>query len=127
MGSIYRQQGRKNWIIKYYRAGQPIVEHTGTDDWQEARRTLRNRETDVDRGVPVGPTIGRVRWEDAVKDLETDYSNSDQGSLDDVQRRLALHLTPVFAGRRLSTITTAEIQTYVATRRTQTYRARKAV
>jgi hypothetical protein len=33
----------------------------------------------------------------------------------------------VFQGRRLAIIPAAEIQTYVATRRTETYRVRKAV
>jgi hypothetical protein len=62
MGSIYRQRGKgPHWIIKYYSDGRPVIEHTETDDWQRARRKLRKRETDVDRGLPVEPTIGRVR------------------------------------------------------------------
>lgn len=127
MGSIYRQQGRRLWVIKYYRDGRPVTESTGTDDKKKAARILRSRETDVDRGVPVGPTIGRIRWEEAVTDLETDYSNHDQSSLDDAMRRVRLHLTPVFTGRRLATITAAEIQTYVKRRRAETYRIKKAV
>jgi hypothetical protein len=62
-----------------------------------------------------------------VRELVTDYSNHDQSSLDDAERRLALHLTPVFQRRRLATITAAQVQNYVAQRRTDTYRVKQAV
>ena len=32
MGSVFRQAGRKNWMIKYYRDGRAIVESSRTDD-----------------------------------------------------------------------------------------------
>jgi integrase len=129
MGSVYRQQGRPKWIIKYRRTGERdwTIEHTGVTDRKQAQALLRRRESDIDRGVPVGPTVDRLRWEDAVTDLETDYSNHDQSSLDDVQRRLRLHLTPVFTGRRLTTIGPDEIKAYIKRRREQTYCRRKAV
>jgi integrase len=122
MGSIYRQKGKgRNWILKYYRDGRPVVEHTHTDDKKKAAKILRARETDIDRGVPVVAAVGKVRWEEAVIDLKTDYQNNDQSSWDDVARRLELHLTPVFAGRRLASITPGEIRTYINTRKNETF------
>jgi integrase len=121
MGSVYRQHGRTNWTIKYYREGRPIIESTGTDDKRKASKILRERETDLDRGVPISAAIGKVRWEEAVKDLRIDYQNNDQSSWDDVERRIALHLTPVFRGRRLATITPGDIRDYTNQRKNDTY------
>ena len=46
------QAGRRNWLIKYYRDGRPIVESARTDDRTKAK-LLRKREAQVDEGVPV--------------------------------------------------------------------------
>lgn len=45
-----------------------------------------------------------------------DYRVNGKRSLDDVQRRFTLHLTPFFGGRRLSTVTTPDVRVYVAQR-----------
>lgn len=118
MGSIYRPQGRTHWVIKYKVGGQWEIESTHTDDRDEAARLLRDRESARDKGVPVSPAMGRVRWEDAVEDLKTDYANKDQHlkALGKLQ-----HLTKVFAGRRMASITAAEIAHYTKQRRADTY------
>jgi hypothetical protein len=43
MGYVVRQKGRRNWMIKYYRDGRPIVESSGTKIKDDARTTLRQR------------------------------------------------------------------------------------
>ena len=122
MGSVYRPKGRTLWVLKYYRDGVAIKESSGTTNEKEAKRLLRNRETDVlDRSLPIELSIGRVLWDEAVDDLATDYSNKDRRSWDDTQRRVTLHLTPYFAGRRLATITAADVAAYVKHRKSQTY------
>jgi hypothetical protein len=40
-----------------------------TDKWETARDLLRQREGDVSKGIPVSAKIGRLRFEDASKDL----------------------------------------------------------
>jgi integrase len=74
------------------------------------------REGDVARGLPVTPKIGRLRFDEAADDVLNDYRVNGKRSLDDVKRRLTLHLTPFFGGRRLSAVTTPDVRVYVAER-----------
>ena len=74
MGTIYRQTGRRNWMIKYYRNGRPIVESSRTDDKTEAKTLLKVREGDIAKGLPLGPKVGRVRFEEAAADVINDYT-----------------------------------------------------
>ena len=73
MGRIYRQAGRHIWMLKYYRDGRAIVESGRTDHKTEAKKLLRQREADLDRGVPLGPRVGRIRFTEAATDVLNDY------------------------------------------------------
>ena len=53
MGVVFRQKGRSTWMLKYYRDGRPIYESSGTDIKDEAKKTLRVREGDIAKGVPI--------------------------------------------------------------------------
>ena len=57
-----------------------------------------------------------VQWEQAATMVENDYQINAKRSLGDVKRRIKLHLTPFFGGRRLSAITKDEIQKYIVSR-----------
>jgi integrase len=106
------------WMMKYYSAtGTPIRESTGETDRRKAQRVADAKETDKGRGLPVAAGVGKIRWEAAVALYENDYRNNDQSSLADQQRRLRLHLTPVFAGYRMAEIGPAEIAAYITQRR----------
>ena len=85
MGFIYRQQGRTNWMMKFYRDGRPIVESAGTDNEKAARKLLRSRETDIDRGLPLSAKVGKLRFEEAARDIETDYVTNGRRSVSDLQ------------------------------------------
>jgi len=116
MGMVYRFKGRNNWMLKYYRNGRVIRESSGTDDRTKAKKLLRNRETDIDRGLPVTAKVGRLRFEEAAADLVNEYKVNNRRSLDELMRRLDKHLRPFFGGRRMATITSADVRTYVAHR-----------
>jgi site-specific recombinase XerD len=116
MGEL-RQRGRI-WWIRYYRNGQRHEESARSNKWEKARDLLRLREGDVSKGVPVSPAIGRLRFDDAVKDVITDYTVNRRDSLAHVERRVKKHLTPWFGGRRMASITTPDIRGYVAERLT---------
>lgn len=116
MGTVYRQPGRRTWMLKYFRNGQPIYESSGTDDKTQAKKQLRNRETDIDRGLPVTAKVGRLRFEEAAADLMNEYKVNKRRSLDELERRIDKHLRPFFRGRRMSTITSADVRTYVTHR-----------
>jgi integrase len=59
---------------------------------------------------------GALRFEEAAADVLTDYQVNGKRSLRVVERRIRKHLTPFFGGRRMSTITTSDVRTFVAQR-----------
>jgi hypothetical protein len=48
----------------------------------DARSLLRLREGDIERGVAVTPKVGRIRFDEAVKDVLNDYRTHRKRSLD---------------------------------------------
>jgi integrase len=116
MGSVYRQAGRRTWMVKYYRDGRPIVESSGTESQKDARTFLHRREGAIAHGGMVQPHLARLTWEAAAQAVVDDYVTNDRRSLEDVESRLRLHVTPYFAGRRLQTITTLDLRAYVRDR-----------
>jgi integrase len=114
MGQI-RKRG-KFYQIRYYRDGQRIEESTGLIKYDEARNLLKDREGDISKGVPITAKSTRLTFDDAAKDVVTDYAVNGKKSKGHVERRIALHLTPVFGGRTLSSITASHVRTFAATR-----------
>jgi hypothetical protein len=127
MGAVYRQKGRSNWMLKYYRDGRAIYESSGTDAKTEALKTLRIREGDIAKGVPITSKTGHLRFNDAAQDLINDYKVNNRRSLDELQRRIEKHLKPFFGNRKLSTITTADVRAFIAKRLEDSVVVRKAV
>jgi integrase len=116
MGQI-RKRGGVYWI-RYYRNGRRFEESAQTDKWEGARDLLRQREGDVSKGVPISAKIGRLRFEDASKDLLTDYQVNGKRSLEHVTRRVAT-LKKWFTGWRMANLSTSDVRTYVAHRQEQ--------
>src|SRR5687768_16978064 len=103
MGEIFKR-GRVYWI-RYYREGQRFAESAKTARYEEARDQLRDREGAISKGVPITARSTRLTFDDAVADVVTDYTVNGKRSVDGVDRRIELHLTPWFGGKRLSQIT----------------------
>src|SRR5579862_3928377 len=107
MGSVYtRKQSRFLWI-KYHQNGRVVRESTETTNINIARRMLRVREGDVERGVPIDPKVGRITFDEAAADLLNDYLANGKCTHADTKRRLDKHLKPFFGNRRLASITTS--------------------
>jgi integrase len=120
MGQI-RKRGGVYWI-RYYRDGRRFEESAKTDKYESARDLLKQREGDVAKGVPISPKIGRVRFEEASKDLLTDYKVNGKRSHDNLKSTIIDGaLEPWFRGRRMASLTTADIRAYVADRQENGY------
>ncbi len=65
MGCVYRRKGRTTYWIKYRRDGVAYYESSHSDNKDVAKRLLRRREYDIDRGVPVTPQLGKLTYGDA--------------------------------------------------------------
>lgn len=115
MGSLYLRGNV--WWMKYYRNGRPIRESTGTDKETVAKHALKLREGDVAAGRPVSPKAGKVRVEELLDDLVTEYQANDRRSLDGVTR-IVTRLKTAFGHRRAHDLTTADVQRYVVDRQT---------
>ncbi len=116
VGCIYKR-GRIYWI-KYSRAGRGYYESSGSRKHEDAKRLLRLREGDLERGVPVTPRVGRMRFEEAAEGIVTEYRTNGRKTLGHVERRIRLHLAPFFGGRRMATITTADFRRFMNQRQT---------
>jgi integrase len=111
---VYRR-GKTFWL-KYYRDGVPIRESAETTKEGEARKLLKRREGDVERGVPLSPKVGRVTVAEGLDGVIVDYTVNAMRSLAGMQRRVRKHLEPFFRGRRMSSVQTDDVQRYVAHR-----------
>jgi integrase len=104
------------WWVRYYRDGRRHEESSGSTRKADAERLLRLREGAVARGEPVSAELGRVTVDDALADVLTDYRVNGRRTLAKVEQVVRLHLAPYFAGRRLASITTADVRSYQAMR-----------
>lgn len=111
MGEL-RQRG-SIWWVRYYKDGRRFEESAKTDKYEKARDILKEREGDVAKGVPFSPSMARLKFDEAMTDLEAEYTVNKRDSLAHLKRRIALHLKPWFRGRRMTKITTADITAYV--------------
>ena len=93
-------------------------ESTGTTKETVARRILRSREGDVEKGIPIVPQMGKILFDDAADDLLNDNQTNGKKTYDHAERRIDLHLKPAFTGKRLLGISTAHIRAYAAARKT---------
>lgn len=124
MGELKRRG--QIWWIRYYKNGRRYEESSGSTKEAAAKGLLRLREGDIERGVAMTPKVGRIRFEEAAKDVLNDYRTNRKRSLDDVERRIELHLKPFFGNRRMVSITTADIREYIDSRQKETTVLRKA-
>src|SRR4029453_18575425 len=108
MGQLRKRGGV--WWIRYYRNGRRFEESARTNKKEEARDLLKRIEGEIAKGVPVTSITGRLRFEEAATDIEADYQINGKRSLRDLKIRIERHLTPFFAGRRMNSITTADVR-----------------
>src|SRR5262245_14115468 len=119
MGRIYKR-GQNIWWIEYYRNGKRHDESSRSTKKGVARDLLRRREGAIADGIPVTAKIYRFSFEDAAADLITEYKVNKRRSLDELERRIEKHLKPFFGGRRMASIATPDVRTYIAQRQTAT-------
>lgn len=114
-GSVFKRG--KFYSIRYYDArGRRRTESSKSARLEDANRLLRKRLQAKDDGLPVDPQIGKLRFEEAAEDLLNDYRMNGRKSLGEAERRTRKHLQPFFNRRRMSTITTSEIRSYITER-----------
>jgi len=98
MGSVYSRKRSPYLGIKYHQHGRAVRESTGSTSETVARRMLRAREGDVERGIPIDPKVGRVTCHEAAKDMLNDYIANRKRTYADAKRRIDKHLARARSG-----------------------------
>lgn len=119
-GEVRRERRQaKTWWIRYYRNGKRHEESSGSTKKGDAERLLRLREGDVAKGLPVTAQVGKLRFEEAAADVVLDHKVNGKRTTAQVERRIALHLLPVFGGRRMAEIGSDDVRAYQSHRQAQ--------
>src|SRR5262245_39927551 len=102
MGSIYKRG--KTWWIQFYSDGKAMRETSGSTKESDAKKLLKLREGDNARGMPYIPNTNRLRFKELLDDVETDYKINKKRSIEDLKRRIKLHIKPYFGHFRVVSI-----------------------
>jgi len=114
-GSVYLY--RRTWWIAYKGAdGTRIKESAHSDRKGDATTLLKKRNGSREHNLPIVKNAERLTFNDAAQAVEDDFTTNNKVSLNVLQGRLKVHLTPYFGGRRLVAITAADVVAYVAHR-----------
>ena len=129
-GVVYsRNDGKIFWICYRDRTGKRCRESTGTEDWQEANRKLRERLQARDGNllevIRKGESLGFEEWVDTF--LEN-YSKPPirAQKTHEANQRCATHLKAAFTGKKLMGITADAIEDYLRRRLRQRVRRKLA-
>ena len=119
-GIVYsRNDGKILWMRYRDRNGRRCRESTGTEDWQEANRKLRERlqarDGNLLEAIRKGEALGFEQWVDSF--LEN-YSSPPirAAKTHEANLRCAAHLKAAFAGRKLVDIAAEAIEDYLRSR-----------
>jgi integrase len=115
MGQLKRRG--KIWWLRYYRGNRRYEESSGSEVKKVASDLLKEREGSK---LPITPEMARFTFDEGAADLLNEFKANDRRSLEVVQRRIELHLTPYFEGWRLSDIRTNHVRDYVVQRQSET-------
>jgi len=129
-GFVYsRKDGKILWICYRDREGKRCRESTGTEDWQEAHRKLRERLQARDGNllevIRKGESLGFEEWVDSF--LEN-YSKPPirAQKTHEANQRCATHLKAAFTGKKMVEITADRIEDYLRRRLRQRVRRKLA-
>ena len=130
-GCVYRRKETKIWWMHYRdRNGIRRSESTGTEDWQEAQKRLRERLDARDNNllevVRKGESLSFSQWADFFLD---NYSKPPLRAekTHQVNMRATKHLKPAFGANRLVEITAERVELYLRDRLHQRVRVKSAL
>jgi integrase len=118
-GSIYKYKNSKNWHICYWRNGVRYHESSGSDKYHIAQDLLKERNSQMFRGIPINPTMARIQVNELLDRLIEEYKANERRSVKDLEGRIRLHLKPFFVGFKAAKISSDLIVHYVNYRKNQ--------
>jgi len=73
VGTIYKRKNSKFYWIKYYKNGKPYAESSHSDKMEVVKRLLKLREGEISQGRLPGICFDKVKINELLDDLITDY------------------------------------------------------
>src|SRR5690242_10026073 len=129
MGMLYRRKvidsitGKEQpsgcWLMKWYDDGKPYYQSTRKYKKVDAQKILDQKMGRVAAGIRERPQLDRVRFEDLIEDLKTEYAMKGRKTWSRREEHLA-HLKPFFGMMRVKAITTERLNAYAAKRLEET-------
>lgn len=116
LGRTYRR-GALLWI-EYWHRGKQHRESSESENPADATALLKKRLGEIGRGKLIGPTEGKVTFDNLATDFERDRALKGKRSAKDAGQRVA-HLRQHFGEDRALDITTPRIRAYQDTRLTE--------
>ena len=95
--------------------GRPVMRAAAATSKTTRRRCSKKREGAIADGRHVSNQTGKLLLT-AASNVVNDYQINGKRSIDHVERRIRLHLIPFSGGRRMITITTADVRRFIAER-----------
>jgi integrase len=125
MGSIYRPKysykGKTRtssfWWIQYCSRGRVFRESTETEDFQEAKEKLKQKEGEATRGRGTKSMERKVLFSELAALVEKDYEINGYRSAVDIELRHRLHILPYFGKIKATRIGEADIDSYILQRK----------
>ena len=115
MGTIYKRKNSKFYWIKYYKNGKPYAESSHSDKMEVVKRLLKLREGEISQGRLPGICFDKVKINELLDDLITDYQLNKRKSQKRAEQCKA-HLDDFFGGMRCTDISTAKVKEYIIQR-----------
>jgi hypothetical protein len=97
-------------------AVRQFQQSTETKEKRKAQQILKQKEGAIADGRPVAPRADKLTFDAAVEDVKNDYRLNGRKSLDNLKRRITLHLMKFFGGRKMVEITTSDCRAYASER-----------
>lgn len=111
------KRGENSHRIRYYNAVGQRQQETIIGTYEDAERELARRQADLANGIPVSAKLNTITFAELAHNVLTDYEVNGFVSVDDQERRIRLHLNPVFGDRKACAITSNQIREYILARK----------
>jgi len=116
-GCIRKVKGSRFWHIYYYCNGRQIRESSKSESKLAAERLLHRRFIEMGIASPPTTNPAKLKYEDIRESLVEEYRARRNRSLRVLEDAGLKHLDAFFAGRRVATITTNLLRTFIRERK----------
>jgi integrase len=126
MGYLYKKKRKRPdgsiyvepiWQMKYYRDGQEFRESSRTEDYNDARTTLKLREGTLAKQEPI--ISAKIRFSEMLDRVIQDYIENERKDLSHTESRIKNHIKPFFGRMKPVDITPRVLAKYREMRRKQ--------